>query len=154
MTVKTRTFFQAVSLSLVALALGGCSLIGTRADSTNDPSIDPIVEAAAQVRAESGENLIAIENPDAARALQQEQQDQQDAMIRQALKSGDVTLGMGMEDVLRSWGEPRSVDTAGDPRSGNQRWVYYDGLSSRWGMSQKRILYFERGRLVGWETAR
>jgi hypothetical protein len=152
--VRTQSFFLIVSVYLSFLATGGCSLLGTRPDPTNDPSIDPVAEAAARVRAQRGESLIAIENPDAASELQRQEQERQENAIRRARSSGDITLGMAMGDVLSVWGEPRSIDTAGDPRQGNQRWVYFDGLSSRWSMSAKRIVYFEQGRVIGWEHAR
>jgi hypothetical protein len=72
--------------------------------------------------------------------------------IRQALRSRELVLGMHMEDVRSIWGEPRDVQTAGDSSMGNQRWVYFEGLSSRWGTSSARIIYFESGQVVGWET--
>lgn len=64
----------------------------------------------------------------------------------------DVTLGMSSQQVYSVWGEPADIETAGDPRYGNQRWIYYLGLSSPWSMRQARVVYFEQGRVVGWET--
>ena len=57
---------------------------------------------------------------------------------------------MAMNDVTSIWGEPSNVDTAGDPRDGNQRWTYYSGLSSRYGLGSKRVVFFENGRVAGW----
>jgi hypothetical protein len=74
------------------------------------------------------------------------------AQIESARRYYDLTVGMSMSDVASIWGEPRDVETAGNPALGNQRWTYYEGLSSRWSMSTARMIYFERGRVVGWET--
>lgn len=66
--------------------------------------------------------------------------------------SSGVRLGMAMDEVTQVWGDPREVDTAGDPALGNQRWTYTDGFSSRYSLGGKKIVYFEEGRVVGWET--
>lgn len=64
----------------------------------------------------------------------------------------DVVMGMSVQDVRESWGTPRDVEVAGNPDEGNQRWIYRSGLTP--GLNSERILYFEQGRLVGWETTR
>ena len=64
---------------------------------------------------------------------------------------GDVSAGMSMKDVLGAWGEPRHVQYAGQPSSGNQRWVY-TGAPSGLGKEDSRVLYFEGGQLVGWRS--
>lgn len=62
-----------------------------------------------------------------------------------------ISYGMDMNDVTSVWGEPGSIESAGDSSDGNQRWTYYSGLSSRYGLGDKRIVYFENGRVVGWK---
>ena len=64
---------------------------------------------------------------------------------------GDVAAGMSMQDVTQTWGEPRHVQYAGRPGAGNQRWVYTDGPTTL-GTGESRVLYFEDGQLVGWES--
>jgi hypothetical protein len=71
----------------------------------------------------------------------------------QAVNSGQIVLGMPMTDVRQVWGEPLDVESAGDPRAGNERWVYSEGLSSRWSLAPTRVVYFERGRVIGWKTS-
>ncbi|MEK6578444.1 MAG: hypothetical protein AABZ55_04390 [Bdellovibrionota bacterium] len=71
---------------------------------------------------------------------------------QRAKQAREVVLGMTMEDVLRLWGHPSDVDTAGDPRLGNQKWHYFSGLTSRWGMGGARVVYFEQGLVVGWNA--
>lgn len=64
-----------------------------------------------------------------------------------------LVLGMEMHEVLSVWGQPRDVEHAGDAHSGNQRWTYTDGLSSPWSTAQLKRVYFEEGRVSGWETS-
>lgn len=63
----------------------------------------------------------------------------------------DVTLGMPMHQVSELWGEPQATQTAGSGRQGNERWIYPQN-SRAWGNESVRIVYFENGRVVGWET--
>lgn len=67
--------------------------------------------------------------------------------------ANDIFLGMPMERVKQAWGTPRRVEVAGNPELLNQRWIYPDGPFERFG-SNARIIYFERGRVVGWEVAK
>jgi len=66
----------------------------------------------------------------------------------------DIILGMEMQDVRSTWGEPAEIQMAGDARQGNQKWTYQEGLSSQWHISSARVIYFERGRVAGWESKR
>ena len=86
----------------------------------------------------------------------QEARDEQKSIELRELEAGqanrDLVMGMLMKDVLEIWGHPLEVQTAGDPAIGNQKWVYYDGLSSRWSLSAARVVYFESGKVAGWRT--
>jgi hypothetical protein len=62
-----------------------------------------------------------------------------------------VVLGMPMRDVRNLWGNPVEVDPAGDTAHGNERWIYREGFSNV-GLESSRVLYFENGRLAGWQT--
>ncbi len=70
--------------------------------------------------------------------------------VRRAIQSQDLILGMSTSDVRFAWGEPRDVENAGHPRLGNQRWIYQTGLLG--GLGSTRIVYFEGGKVVGWEN--
>mgnify|MGYP001561987397 CR=1 FL=1 len=72
--------------------------------------------------------------------------------IRSALARRDLVQGMSMTDVREVWGEPGEVETAGSPTYGNQRWIYYTGLSSQNGLGSARSVYFEAGRVIGWQS--
>lgn len=64
----------------------------------------------------------------------------------------DISVGMPNELVRRSWGAPDSVDVAGNPMYGNERWRYKRYTPSPDGYRlQSRIIYFESGKVVGWE---
>jgi hypothetical protein len=77
-----------------------------------------------------------------------------DAQSRRAVQLGMITLGMEPSDVVSVFGHPRKVEFAGDPNLGNQRWVYFADLSDRGEAKRQRIVYFEKGRVSGWETVR
>jgi hypothetical protein len=65
----------------------------------------------------------------------------------------ELRIGMRREDVIQVWGRPLEVETAGEPGKGNQRWIYTEDLSHRWLIKPKKVVYFERGRVSGWENA-
>jgi hypothetical protein len=136
-------------LALVALVsgLGGCATLGIGGGgggSDTDPSLDPIAAAAAQVR-DSGSHDWGASAGDTAT------EEDHEYHIQRALTQREITTGMSMNQVRDVWGEPRDVEQAGDSYQGNQKWVYYDGLSSRWSVSGSRVVYFEGGHVVGWE---
>jgi hypothetical protein len=69
------------------------------------------------------------------------------------IESNDVGKGMSRGAVKQSWGEPDLVESAGNPMYGNERWVYNKLMSTQDGYkNERRIIYFESGRVVGWET--
>ena len=71
--------------------------------------------------------------------------------IQSALKEGEITLGMSMEEVTELWGHPGLVDFAGDRPSLNQKWTYIQGLISQSELAPTRVVYFEKGRVSGWK---
>ena len=72
--------------------------------------------------------------------------------IQALIDINDITLGMSKQAVRDSWGEPESVEVAGNPIYGNERWHYTEQLPSTEGYSTEiRLVYFEGGRVVGWE---
>ncbi len=72
--------------------------------------------------------------------------------IREAMETHDLTLGMRREEVVSAWGQPHEVESAGGFESGNERWLYGEGLSAHYGTRPVRLVYFEAGRVAGWET--
>ncbi|MBN21504.1 MAG: hypothetical protein CL678_09485 [Bdellovibrionaceae bacterium] len=63
---------------------------------------------------------------------------------------GDITLGMKKRSVYGSWGEPAQVYTAGY-ESENEKWIYPIG-TTHYGLGAERVVYFENGVVIGWET--
>jgi len=69
------------------------------------------------------------------------------------VESQDIALGMPAEYVKKSWGEPVNIEVSGNPIYRNERWQYNKQIATPQGYKQeKRYVYFEGGRVVGWET--
>ncbi len=74
------------------------------------------------------------------------------AETQAAIDAEDVVIGMTEKAVRHSWGDPEMIEVAGDPLYGNARWKYTKHVSSSDGyLSEKKIIYFEAGRVAGWE---
>lgn len=69
------------------------------------------------------------------------------------IESQDIAVGMSQKAVTESWGDPDVVEVAGDPVYGNERWKYSHYTSGNEGYQKEmRVVYFESGRVVGWES--
>lgn len=69
------------------------------------------------------------------------------------IESQDIAVGMPQDYVKRSWGDPLSVEVSGNPIYKNERWKYQKFVSAPEGYRKEtRYVYFEGGRVVGWET--
>lgn len=72
---------------------------------------------------------------------------------QQLIENNDIARGMSRNAVIQSWGNPDVEEYAGNPVYGNERWVYNKQVSTDQGYKQeRRLIYFEAGRVVGWET--
>lgn len=72
--------------------------------------------------------------------------------VASLIEQNDIAIGMGRKAVLESWGDPAQVEVAGRPENGNERWLYSEYVSTPEGyQEEKRVLYFQNGKLVGWE---
>jgi hypothetical protein len=60
-----------------------------------------------------------------------------------AAHGGDISIGMGKEDISKMWGSPERIDIAGNPQMENERWSYYRN-------GESKLVYFENGRVEGW----
>lgn len=75
------------------------------------------------------------------------------AEMKDLVETQDIAVGMPQEYVRKSWGDPTSVDVSGNPIYKNERWRYERQSSSSAGFRKEtRFVYFEGGRVVGWET--
>lgn len=73
--------------------------------------------------------------------------------FKDTIENGDITVGMAMDHVRKAWGDPLNVEVSGNPLYQNQRWAYQKFVSSPEGYRhEKRFIYFEGGKVVGWET--
>jgi hypothetical protein len=75
------------------------------------------------------------------------------AETKSLIDNQDIALGMPSDFVKKSWGEPTAKEVSGNPLNRNERWRYVRSISSSEGFRQeKRYVYFEGGKVVGWET--
>lgn len=75
------------------------------------------------------------------------------AEMKELIETQDIAVGMPQDYVKRSWGEPMSVEVSGNPIYKNERWKYQRFVSSSSGYRKEtRYVFFEGGRVVGWET--
>ncbi len=75
------------------------------------------------------------------------------AQMQEIIEAQDIALGMPENLVKRSWGEPSEIEVSGSPQFHNQRWKYQKFVSTQEGYkSERKTVYFEAGRVVGWET--
>jgi hypothetical protein len=73
--------------------------------------------------------------------------------MKELIDSQDIAIGMPMEYVRRAWGDPIIVEVSGNPVYKNERWKYMRNVPGSDGFhQQKRYVYFEGGRVVGWDT--
>lgn len=69
------------------------------------------------------------------------------------IQEGDVAIGMSKHAVKDSWGDPELIEVSGNARRQNERWKYTRYIASPDGFQkEERIIYFEAGRVNGWET--
>tara|TARA_B100000683_G_C12413230_1_gene524687 strand:- start:56 stop:700 length:645 start_codon:yes stop_codon:yes gene_type:complete len=80
-------------------------------------------------------------------------QDSHSDEIAKVIESNDLALGMSESAVRESWGDPDVIEVAGNTVYGYERWRYKRIVSGNDGYQQElRSVYFEGGRVVGWET--
>lgn len=73
--------------------------------------------------------------------------------MKTLIETQDIAVGMPQEYVRRSWGEPLNVEVSGNPLYKNERWKYQRQVATSQGFRKEtRYVYFEGGRVVGWET--
>jgi hypothetical protein len=73
--------------------------------------------------------------------------------FKRLIDSQDIAIGMPNDLVKKSWGDPIQVEVSGNPLYKNEKWRYIRNVSSTEGFRQeKRVVYFENGKVVGWET--
>lgn len=73
--------------------------------------------------------------------------------MKDLIETQDIAVGMPQDYVKKSWGDPLSVEVSGNPIYKNERWKYQRFSSTPEGYRKEtRYVYFEGGRVVGWET--
>lgn len=73
--------------------------------------------------------------------------------LRKIMESQDISLGMNTHLVRKAWGEPLAIEVSGNPYLQNERWKYQRFAPTPTGFRKEhRYVYFEGGKVVGWET--
>lgn len=73
--------------------------------------------------------------------------------MRSLMQNQDIAIGMPMDYVLKAWGDPIAREVSGNRLFKNEKWKYVRSISTSEGFKQeKRTVYFEGGKVVGWET--
>lgn len=73
--------------------------------------------------------------------------------FQELVDTQDIAVGMTADLVKKSWGDPEAVDHSGNEIYKNERWKYTRDVPSPSGYKrERRFVYFEGGRVVGWET--
>jgi hypothetical protein len=73
--------------------------------------------------------------------------------MRNLMQNQDIAIGMPMDFVLKAWGDPAAREVSGNHLFKNEKWKYVRSISTSEGFKQeKRTVYFEGGKVVGWET--
>ena len=74
-------------------------------------------------------------------------------IMQTLVEENDIAVGMTRQAVKESWGPADDVEVAGNPLYGNEKWKYSEQVTSSEGyMTERRTVFFESGRVVGWET--
>lgn len=72
---------------------------------------------------------------------------------KRLIDNQDIAIGMPNDIVKKSWGDPLNIETSGNALFKNEKWRYMRTVSTPDGFKQeKRVVFFEGGRVVGWET--
>ncbi|MES3039272.1 MAG: hypothetical protein V4736_15295, partial [Bdellovibrionota bacterium] len=73
--------------------------------------------------------------------------------FKETVMNKDIAVGMPMELVAKAWGDPDSKESSGLGWYKNERWKYAEFKATSEGYKQvKKTVYFERGKVIGWET--
>ena len=69
------------------------------------------------------------------------------------IEENDIAVGMNQQAVRESWGDPDLIEVSGSEVYGNQAWKYTKMVSSNDGYKKEtRIIYFESGKVIGWDS--
>lgn len=73
--------------------------------------------------------------------------------MRYAINNGNLLIGMDQEQVIASRGNPLRINKTTTQYGVNEQWIMYDTVPS-WDLKAKeyKYIYFENGKLIGWQS--
>lgn len=78
---------------------------------------------------------------------------ERDLVLQVIAERGDISMGMNGDHVRKAWGDPTSIDVSGNKLFKNERWSFQNFQTTTDGFKKEtRHVYFEGGRVVGWDT--
>lgn len=152
---KSLSHLYRLSGASISFLLSSCALLPFSEEKSDipDPNLDPVAFAAYQIRAQREPASFGTHGLPPGLPTQAAAPEHYREQIREGLHTGDLVLGMSMDQVRRAWGTPMAVERVGTSTDGTARWSYPEGMSQSEGVSPLRWVYFEKGHVVGWETA-
>jgi hypothetical protein len=141
--------FCLTAAAIMAAQLSGCATIFDDGESEDGLAYDrgyaSVSEPEDDDSATCSGRFCEAHNDDRAAAIQQLAPDE-DHLIKRAIETRDVVLGMTRQQVMTSWGQPQEREVAGRDGSGHERWTY----GSKFSLNGARVVIFENGRVAGW----
>lgn len=75
------------------------------------------------------------------------------ASMQTLIENRDIALKMPANLVIKSWGEPDTIEVSGNPKFKNERWTYRRMVPQTDGFKKEiRTVYIESGVVAGWEV--
>lgn len=72
--------------------------------------------------------------------------------MQELVDAQDIAVGMPQNLVKKAWGDPEHIEVSGNPQFRNERWRYSKYISTPEGYKlERKSVYFEGGRVAGWE---
>ncbi len=139
--IKKWTVLNLLLISMSTSLLNGCALLSSDMTEEEMYENDPVGRAALALRTDrspAGQKAASDSDIGSSRDFGE----RADASLQPP--PGQLTLGMSTRNVQALWGRPQEVETAGDPTSGNQRWISLNGLNKARSPRDYRVLTFEQ----------
>lgn len=141
--------FTRCIIAIFMTLLTGCSELPFLKDSAES---DPVAKAAMQVR-NSNVGAQHGSTPNSTGPAYKVSPADLSQAVQKGIFQGELVPGMTSNEVAEAWGKPHEIQTAGDPRIRNEKWIYTDRPTQNGSIHPVKVVYFDEGRVSGWETS-